>query len=87
MSSVTSWSPRPTPARWKPLPPSRNTLPEVDPRGFEYHWLRFARAPRENAPDSETAVVGSGRVSVTPLQFERTDERTFAALEAGLRKG
>ena len=64
-----------------------DVVPEVDPRGFEYHWLRFARAPRENAPDSETAVVGSGRVSVTPLQFERTDERTFAALEAGLRKG
>jgi 5'-nucleotidase len=44
----------------------------------------FQRGPRENAPDSETAVVASGRVSVTPLHFERTDERTFAALTATL---
>jgi 5'-nucleotidase len=62
-----------------------DVVPEVDPRGFAYHWLRFDRAPREDAADSETVVVGSGGVSVTPLQFERTDERTFAALDAALR--
>ena len=60
-------------------------LPQVDPRGIEYHWLRFQRGPRENAPDSETAVVASGRVSVTPLNFDRTDERTFATLSAALQ--
>src|SRR6201996_7307772 len=38
---------------------------QTDPRGLEYHWLRFQRGPRENAPDSETAGVASGRVSVT----------------------
>lgn len=59
-------------------------VPQIDPRGFAYHWLRFERGSRENAPDSETAVVNSGCVSVTPLQFERTDERTFAALETVL---
>jgi 5'-nucleotidase len=59
-------------------------LPQTDPRGLEYHWLRFQRGPRENAPDSETAVVGSGRVSVTPLHFERTDAATFAVLSAAL---
>ena len=59
-----------------------DVLPNVDPRGLEYHWLRFQRGPRENAPDSETAVVASGRVSVTPLYFDRTDEVTFAKLSA-----
>jgi 5'-nucleotidase len=61
-----------------------DVLPHVDPRGLEYHWLRFQRGPRENAPDSETAVVASGRVSVTPLYFDRTDEVTFTKLTASL---
>lgn len=60
-------------------------LPQVDPRGLAYHWLRFQRGPRENTPDSETAVVASGRVSVTPLNFDRTDEGTFATLSAALQ--
>lgn len=59
-------------------------LPQADPRGLPYHWLRFQRSARENTPDSETTVVHSGRVSVTPLHFERTDERTFAILSAAL---
>jgi 5'-nucleotidase len=76
-----------------PLTPTRQgvglvegieVLPQTDPRGIDYHWLRFQRGPRENAPDSETSVVGSGRVSVTPLRFERTDEDTFATLAAAL---
>ena len=45
-----------------------------------------ARSAR-NAPDSETAVVMSGRVSVTPLHFDRTDERTFATLATALERG
>jgi 5'-nucleotidase len=77
-----------------PLTPSRQgvglvqgieVLPRTDPRGLAYHWLRFQRGHRENAPDSETAVVNSGRVSVTPLFFERTDERTFATLTNALQ--
>ena len=64
-----------------------DVVPQVDPRGFAFHWLRFDRAPRADATDSETTVVGSGGVSVTPLQFERTDERTFAALAAALPAG
>jgi 5'-nucleotidase len=76
-----------------PLTPTRQgvglvegveVLPQVDPRGLSYYWLRFQRGPRPNADDSETAVVASGRVSVTPLHFERTDERTFATLKDAL---
>ncbi|MCG7403638.1 MULTISPECIES: 5'/3'-nucleotidase SurE [Caballeronia] len=63
-----------------------DVLPLVDPRGIDYHWLRFQRGPRPNSPDSETAVVAAGSVSVTPLHFDRTDERTFATLEAGLER-
>lgn len=61
-----------------------DVVPEVDPRGIDYFWLRFRREPRENAPDSETAVVGSKRVSVTPLHFDRTALRTFETLKAAL---
>jgi 5'-nucleotidase len=77
-----------------PLTPTRQgvglvegieVLPEIDPRGLPYHWLRFQRGTRQNAADSETAVVASGRISVTPLHFERTDERTFEALNLALR--
>ncbi|ADG17952.1 5'/3'-nucleotidase SurE [Paraburkholderia atlantica] len=76
-----------------PLTPTRQgvglvrdieVLPEVDPRGIAYHWLRFDRGPRENDADSETATVAAGRVSVTPLAFDRTDETTFARLAASL---
>lgn len=63
-----------------------DVLPQVDPRGLSYHWLRFQRGTRENAPDSETAVVASGRVSVTPLYFDHTGERTLATLNAALQK-
>jgi 5'-nucleotidase len=58
----------------------------VDPRGVEYHWLRFERGPRENALDSETAVVMAGGVSVTPLRFERTDDIEFERLRVQLSK-
>jgi 5'-nucleotidase len=77
-----------------PLTPSRqgvglvkgiDVLPQIDPRGVPYHWLRFERGPRENSADSETSVVASGRVSVTPLHFERTDEHTFAVLASALK--
>ncbi len=76
-----------------PLTPTRQgvglvngieVLPQIDPRGLPYHWLRFQRSARDNAADSEAAVVQSGRISVTPLQFERTDERAFAVLAAAL---
>jgi 5'-nucleotidase len=62
-----------------------DVLPETDPRGIAYYWMRFQRGPRADAPDSETVVVASGRVSVTPLHFDRTADQTFAVLEAGLR--
>jgi 5'-nucleotidase len=56
----------------------------IDPRNLEYHWLRLRRAAREDAAGSETFAIGRGRISVTPLQFERTNRDILASLQAGL---
>jgi 5'-nucleotidase len=55
-----------------------------DPRSLDYYWLQLRRSAKQNAPDTETAIVAAGRVAVTPLQFERTDESALAALKARL---
>jgi 5'-nucleotidase len=56
----------------------------VDPRSLEYHWLRLRRSAREDAAGSETFAIGRARVSVTPLQFERTNQNILASLQAGV---
>jgi 5'/3'-nucleotidase len=56
----------------------------IDPRSLEYHWLRLRRSAREDAAGSETFAIRQGRVSVTPLQFERTNQAILASLQAGL---
>ena len=56
----------------------------IDPRSLEYHWLHLRRSAREDTPGSETFAIGHGRVSVTPLQFERTNQDVLASLQAGL---
>jgi 5'-nucleotidase len=61
-----------------------NVVARTDPRSLDYHWLQIRRNAKQDAPDSETALVAAGRVTVTPLQFERTDEAALAALKAGL---
>jgi 5'-nucleotidase len=55
-----------------------------DLRGGDYHWLHFRRGPRANPPDAESVHVGMGRITVTPLRFERTDEDGFQALSTVL---
>lgn len=57
-----------------------NVIPRIDPRGMTYHWLQFDREPGQDGADSEAAVVASGRIAVTPLQFERTNEIAFGEL-------
>ena len=56
----------------------------VDPRGFNYHWINFTRAPREQGPDSDADALDAGRIAVTPIRYDRTDEPAFAALAAHL---
>ncbi len=52
----------------------------TDPRELDYHWLRLNRGPRDDAPDSETASLRAGHVTVTPLKFERTHDTARARL-------
>jgi 5'-nucleotidase len=56
----------------------------IDPRNLEYHWLSLRRATREDAARSETRAVRRGCVSVTPLEFERTNQSLLVGLEAML---
>jgi 5'-nucleotidase len=52
----------------------------ADPRGIPYYWMKFKRARREDAPDSETTVVMAGGIAVTPLRFDRTAEPSLDEL-------
>ena len=56
----------------------------IDPRSLEYHWLRLRRSAREDTAGTETFAISRRRVSVTPLQFERTNQTILASLQAGL---
>ncbi|MBV8096668.1 MAG: 5'/3'-nucleotidase SurE [Acetobacteraceae bacterium] len=52
----------------------------IDPRGFEYHWLNFRRGRREQGPESDLDALREGRIAVTPIRYDRTDEAAYAAL-------
>jgi 5'-nucleotidase len=56
----------------------------IDPRSLEYHWLHLRRSARQDTAGSETFAIGHGRVSVTPLQFERTNQDVLASLQSGM---
>lgn len=56
----------------------------VDPRDQRYQWLRLDRRPGNDLEDSEANAIRAGRISVTPMRFERTDEESFAALKGRL---
>lgn len=58
----------------------------TDPRGIPYHWLNFRRGPRAQGPDADTDVVAAGRIAVTPIRYDRTDEAAFTALAEKLSR-
>lgn len=51
-----------------------------DPRNLTYHWLQLRRGRAPDMADSETVALAAGRISVTPLRFERTDDDTFVRM-------
>jgi 5'-nucleotidase len=55
-----------------------------DPRGFPYHWLTFRRGARSQGPDADTDAIAAGRIAVTPIRYDRTDEAAFVALAGAL---
>lgn len=52
----------------------------VDPRGLTYHWLNFHRSDRQQSPGTDYSAMRAGRIVVTPLRYDRTDEEAFNAL-------
>jgi 5'-nucleotidase len=56
----------------------------TDPRGFHYHWIGFRRGAREQGPESDLEALETGKVVVTPLRYDRTDEQAYAQLAKSL---
>ena len=52
----------------------------VDPRGMTYHWLTFHRSDRPQSPGTDYSAMRAGRIVVTPLRYDRTDEDAFNEL-------
>jgi 5'-nucleotidase len=56
----------------------------TDPRFLTYHWISFRRGPREQGPESDVDALQAGRIAVTPLRYDRTDEEAYAMLAKAL---
>jgi 5'-nucleotidase len=61
-----------------------NVEPRTDPRGLTYYWVGFRRGERDQGPESDIEALNSGRVVVTPLRYDRTDEEAYAVLARSL---
>jgi 5'-nucleotidase len=56
----------------------------TDPRGMTYHWLNFRRGDRVQGPESDYDAMRAGKIVVTPLRYDRTDEDAYRALAGKL---
>ena len=56
-------------------------LPRTDPRGLTYYWVGFRRGPHEPGPESDIDALEAGKVVVTPLSCDRTDDAAYARLQ------
>ncbi|HEY1300273.1 MAG TPA: 5'/3'-nucleotidase SurE [Stellaceae bacterium] len=54
--------------------------PRTDLRNVPYYWLGFRRGPRDQGPESDLDALLAGRVVVTPLRCDRTDDEAYALL-------
>lgn len=54
----------------------------TDPRNGAYHWLNLTRSSTTDDEGTETEAVLSGKVSITPLRFERTDQGVLERMRA-----
>jgi len=59
---------------------SDEIIEKVDPRGRKYYWIGGAEPEWKGGEDTDFAVVNGGRVSITPLHLELTDERALEQL-------
>lgn len=51
-----------------------------DGRGNSYYWIAFERRIYETAPGSDLRALDEGRISVTPLRLDMTDEPLMTRL-------
>ena len=63
-----------------------NVDTRIDPRGMTYHWLNFQRIDRPQSPGTDYLAMRAGRIVVTPLRYDRTDEDAFNGLAQRLPK-
>lgn len=61
-----------------------NVDTRVDPRGMSYHWLGFRRGDRPQGPESDYSALRAGKIVVTPLRYDRTDDEAYADLAGKL---
>lgn len=52
----------------------------VDPRGMFYHWLNFRRGDIPQGPESDYSAMRAGKIVVTPIRYDRTDDDAYAGL-------
>jgi len=52
----------------------------TDLRNNNYFWIGFRRGDRPQGPDADTDALKAGRVVVTPIKYDRTDEDAYVAL-------
>jgi 5'-nucleotidase len=52
----------------------------IDPRGMSYHWLNFKRGDIQQGPESDYSAMRAGKIVVTPLRYDRTDDEAYAEL-------
>ncbi|MEK7389150.1 MAG: 5'/3'-nucleotidase SurE [Elusimicrobiota bacterium] len=53
-----------------------------DPRGLEYFWMAGQQVCGIDEPGTDVSVVSRGRVSVTPLKIDNTDESLLSTLSS-----
>lgn len=56
----------------------------TDLRNNNYFWIGFRRGERPQGPDADVDAIKSGRVSVTPIKYDRTDDDAYAVLAKSL---
>ncbi|WP_051630809.1 5'/3'-nucleotidase SurE [Afifella pfennigii] len=52
----------------------------ADGRGRPYYWIGFRHTQMEAPPETDLAALAAGRISVTPLSLDMTDEATRSDL-------
>lgn len=56
----------------------------TDLRSGKYHWIGFSRGDRPQGEDADTVALKAGRIVVTPIKYDRTDEEAYQGLMAHL---